>query len=232
MYHHTQAVLLHSIKYKENSKILTCYTATAGKQSFMCKTFLGKKKQIFNPFTLTEIEYIQSAKHDLWYINRINYTHIPMHILHDIRKRNIASFLSEFLYRTIQEKEHNPVLFSYIESSIKYLEELEHGIANFHLYFMVKFIKILGISPETERLENQYFNIDKSVFAQYTGEHTSLSDLFHYILSHPVEEVLDLSLSRKLRTDFIRSLLKFISYHLPVKFNDKSFEIYLDIFNI
>ncbi len=232
----TQAILLHQIKYGESSNIVTLYSACNGKQSFFCKRNTKQNQHILLPFTLSEIEYYHAQKKEILYLKKMSYAYPTMNIVLDVRKRNIALFLAELLHRTIQEKECNPSLFTFIQSSILLLENLQYGIANFHLYFMVELIKKLGISPQSERMQEELFHIDKGVFTNKEEKiavmNLTQSDLFHFILSHPIEDVLALSLSRQIRSTFIQALLQFITYHLPVKFNDKSFKIYMEIFSV
>ena len=59
-------------------------------------------------------------------------------------------FLAEFLYRALREEAENGPLFAYLEHSIRWLDECDRSFSNFHLVFLMRFSRFLGLYPNTE----------------------------------------------------------------------------------
>ena len=54
-------------------------------------------------------------------------------------------------------------LFSFLEASLQYLDN-EESYSNFHLLFLLKLTKFLGIQPETSGIELSFFNLQTATF--------------------------------------------------------------------
>jgi DNA repair protein RecO (recombination protein O) len=66
-------------------------------------------------------------------------------------KSSIAMFLAEFLYRALKEEASNEPLFAYLIHSIRWLDECEgRSFANFHLVFLMRLSRFLGLYPNVE----------------------------------------------------------------------------------
>ena len=66
-------------------------------------------------------------------------------------------FISELLYKTLKEEEANPALFDFLINAIQLLDIKDEGIQNFHLVFLLHYMKYLGIypfNPETKGMQD------------------------------------------------------------------------------
>ena len=60
-------------------------------------------------------------------------------------------FLAEFLYRALKEEAPNEPLFAYLQHSIRWLDECEgRSFANFHLVFLMRLSRFLGLYPNVD----------------------------------------------------------------------------------
>ena len=156
---------LHSIKYGDTSLITHCYTEKHGMHSFLLKGILGGKKKtlkksIFQPLTPIEIVAQFKSNGTLGFIKEAkiisNYTTIPF----DIRKKALLLFLSEMLYRILQEEpEPNAPLFAYIKQSFVWLDQ-NKAIGNFHLKFLLELTRYIGFYPNIESADALFFDLE------------------------------------------------------------------------
>src|SRR6056297_3707722 len=148
----TRGIVLHSFKYGETGIICNIYTETHGKVAFLVqgarKHKAKLKANLFQPLFLLDLEVYYKEKRQLQKIREARNAHPFQSIPYDFRKRTIALFIAEVLYKSLQEEESNPPLFSYLINQIKMLDLKEEGLANFHLYFLIHLSKYLGFFPQ------------------------------------------------------------------------------------
>ena len=74
-------------------------------------------------------------------------------------------FLAEFLYRAVREETENIPLFTYLVHSINWLDECKSAFANFHLVFLLRLTRFLGLYPNLEVYqEGVYFALQIGCF--------------------------------------------------------------------
>ena len=150
----TRGIVLRSVRFGESSLIVDVLTKSSGRVSFMVhipKTSKGKiKKQYFQPMTLLDFEYDFRQRSNLQRIKDVRvslpYSSIPI----DPAKSCISLFLSEFIYYATRNEQENPTLFTYISTSLEWLDNAYEDFANFHLVFMMRLGKFLGFHPFLE----------------------------------------------------------------------------------
>ena len=158
-------IVLRTVKYKDAAFIADVYTDVAGRVSFRVPVPRSRKSAVkpvlFQPLALVELEAdfrlntIKEAKS--WY----PFSSLP----YDPRKSAIALFLSEFLCRAVRVEADNRALFSYLQHSIVWLDECRIGFANFHLVFLMRLSRFLGLYPNLEGYsEGCYFDLLNACF--------------------------------------------------------------------
>lgn len=75
-------------------------------------------------------------------------------------------FLAEFLFRALKEEDPNVPLFAYLQHSILWLDECgERSFANFHLVFLMRLSRFLGLYPNVDDyLPGCYFDMLNACF--------------------------------------------------------------------
>jgi len=173
----TRGIVLHSLKYSENSIIVKIYTESFGLVSYLVRSVRSKKAAlktgIFQPLTLLEMVVYHKKKPVLQTIKEIIHCQQFISIPYDIKKSSVAIFIAEILYKTIREEEQNKELFDFIQHSVEQLDATEGRVAEFHLYFLIELTKYLGFYPHDNHNEsNIYFNLYDGHFQEYLPEHT------------------------------------------------------------
>ena len=170
MYQKIRGVVLHSLKYNDTSNIVDIYTDQIGRTSFIMKVSHSKKTGVqsvlFQPLALIEVEADIRPNSNLHKIREAKslfpFSSLPYHPY----KSSIAMFLAEFLYRALKEEAPNEALFAYLLHSIRWLDECENrSFANFHLVFLMRLSRFLGLYPNVDDYtSNCYFDMLNACF--------------------------------------------------------------------
>ncbi len=169
MYEKLRGIVLNTIRYSDKHNIVHIYTDGRGLMSFAVP--LGKtnaarmRNAMLMPLSLVDLEAGIRSGRDLAVMRELRRNYPLATIYSDPIKNAIALFISELLAHVIQEPEGNAYLFSYIEQSVKLLEELPGQVGNFHICFLFHLGAHLGIQPNIESYHKGYwFDMTDGVF--------------------------------------------------------------------
>lgn len=236
----TRGIVLRSVRFGESSLIVDVLTKSSGRVSFMVhipKTSKGKiKKQYFQPMTLLDFEYDFRQRSNLQRIKDVlvslPYSSIPI----DPAKSCISLFLSEFIYYATRNEQENPTLFTYISTSLEWLDNAYEDFANFHLVFMMRLGKFLGFHPFLEDFTpGCFFDLRNGCFTLSMPLHTDFlnaADAGHlYNLMRMNFDTMKLfKLSHDDRNRITEIVLRYYKLHLPNMPELQSFDILREVF--
>ena len=236
----TRGIVLRSVRFGESSLIVDVLTKSSGRVSFMVhipKTSKGKiKKQYFQPMTLLDFEYDFRQRSNLQRIKDVRvslpYSSIPI----DPAKSCISLFLSEFIYYATRNEQENPTLFTYISTSVEWLDNAYEDFANFHLVFMMRLGKFLGFHPFLEDFTpGCFFDLRNGCFTLSMPLHTDFlnaADAGHlYNLMRMNFDTMKLfKLSHDDRNRITEIVLRYYKLHLPNMPELQSFDILREVF--
>ena len=236
----TRGIVLRSVRLGESSLIVDVLTKSSGRVSFMVhipKTSKGKiKKQYFQPMTLLDFEYDFRQRTNLQRIKDVRvslpYSSIPI----DPAKSCISLFLSEFIYYATRNEQENPTLFTYISTSLEWLDNAYEDFANFHLVFMMRLGKFLGFHPFLEDFTpGCFFDLRNGCFTLSMPLHTDFlnaADAGHlYNLMRMNFDTMKLfKLSHDDRNRITEIVLRYYKLHLPNMPELQSFDILREVF--
>lgn len=165
----TVGIVLHTLKYNDTSNIVEMYTEAFGRASFLVPVPRSRKAAVksvlFQPLSLIEFEADFRPNATLHRIKEAKSFYPFSSIPYDPYKSAIALFLAEFLYRAIREEAENRPLFAYLVHSITWLDECREGFANFHLVFLMRLSRFLGLYPNLDDYhDGDYFDMLNSCF--------------------------------------------------------------------
>lgn len=234
----TKALVLHTIKYNDNSLIAHCYTQALGKQSFLLKGILSSKKgkirkAHFQPLSLLDIHFQHKNKGGLNFIKELKVDPPFQSIYTSIPKNTIALFLSEVLYKSLQQEEPDLPLFEYLENALLWLDTHD-DIANFHLLFLLKLTQFLGFYPFVEEEESPYFSLVNGCFTSLPPQGKFLDGLAAQQLKQLLGTnfaTLNLpKLNQQSRRELLEALVHYYELHLHGFSSPKSLPILHQIF--
>ncbi|MEG1837995.1 MAG: DNA repair protein RecO [Bacteroidaceae bacterium] len=174
----TLGIVLHSLKYSDSSNIVDVYTEMRGRTSFLVKTSRSRKgvvkSVLFQPLSIIEIDADYRATSNLHLIREVKSVSPFFSIPYDPYKLCIALFMAEFLHKAIREEAENAPLFAYLKHSIEWLDECNQGFSNFHLVFLMRLSRFLGLYPNTEDYhQGDYFDLMNACFSSSKPFHNS-----------------------------------------------------------
>lgn len=165
----TLGIVLHALKYNDASLIADIYTEVAGRASFLVSVPSSRKAAVksvlFQPLSLVELEVDFRPNTSIYKVKEAKSFYPFSTLPYDPYKSAIALFLSEFLYRAVREEVENRPLFAYLQHSMIWLDECRDGFANFHLVFLMRLSRFLGLYPNLEDYQSgDYFDLQNACF--------------------------------------------------------------------
>jgi DNA repair protein RecO (recombination protein O) len=149
--------------------IVDVYTEAIGRASFALSTSRSRKSPakavLFQPLSLVELEVDIRPRTTLYKIKEAKSDYPFASIPFDPYKSAIALFVAEFLYRAVREESENRPLYAYLQHSIVWLDACRNGFANFHLVFLMRLSRFLGLYPNLEDFHTgDYFDLLNGCF--------------------------------------------------------------------
>lgn len=237
-----QGIVLRTVRYKDASLIADVYTEAMGRVSFMVSVPRSRKAAVksvlFQPLALVELEADFRPNASIYKVKEARSFHPFATLPYDPFKAAIALFLAEFLCRAVREEAENRPLFAYLRHSIVWLDECRGGFANFHLVFLMRLSRFLGLYPNLEDYRaGDYFDLRNACFTSTRPQQHP-----HYI--EPAEaarlttlmrmnyETMHLfGMSRAERTRCLVLLNEYYRMHLPDFPELKSLEVLRALFD-
>lgn len=238
----TLGIVLRTVKYKDTAFIADVYTDVAGRVSFMVPVPRSRKASVksvlFQPLALVELEADFRTNASIYKIKEAKSWHPYSSLPYDPCKSAIALFLSEFLCKAVRVEADNKALFAYLQHSIVWLDECRAGFANFHLVFLMRLSRFLGLYPNLDGYSDGcYFDLLNACFTPLRPSGHS-----HYI--GPVEAARLITLMRMnydtmhlfamSRVERMRCLMVIEQYyrlHLPDFPELKSLDVLKELFD-
>lgn len=235
----TKAILLHHLRYSDNSLIAHFYTQEYGRLSVMVKGLSSRKGSPkfthFRPLNIFNLELYHSDRKEIHNIKEMSLAWVPKNMTGDINRSTIALFISELLYNIIREEDVNHMLYGFLESSVMELDSIDEGVSNFHLWFLVAFMAYAGIGPTATTLEECYFDMISGQFTLLQPGHRDIlapesADLLNRLLRMPAGDLGKLHLAGEQRSDMLDKLVMYYKIHLPGIKQIRSLQIMKEVF--
>lgn len=171
-------IVLRTVKYGDSSLIVDLFTEGHGRQSFMTSIARSKRSvrtvSLWQPLSMVEFQAdirpgASRLPRPVDVQQYYSYSDLPFSPI----KSSLAIFISEFLCAALREEKDNAPLYSYLESSLQWLDMSDNpsAIANFHLVFLMHLSQFIGIYPNTEDSGN-YFDLLAGTFTHGQPMHS------------------------------------------------------------
>ncbi|MCX6223756.1 MAG: DNA repair protein RecO [Bacteroidia bacterium] len=220
----TLGIVFKQIKYGETSLIAHLYTRRWGRIGIMVpgarSSSKNRKAYLFQPLTILELEVYYKANRDLQKIKEVK-NHSPfMHLTGDPVKCSVALFLAEILNKALREEEPNTELFDFLDSHIQFLDIADQGIANFHIYFLLRLSRYLGFNPGIPPDQRDlWFDLTHGTFSTSPPLHDSfltpqLTALLIRFLLVQASDLASIEIDRHKRIELLEGILSYYYLHL------------------
>jgi DNA repair protein RecO (recombination protein O) len=217
-----KAIVLQATKFGDQKYLVKVYSRHNGLLTVACS--VGKsasskiKRSSILPLNLIDIEIVFKQNKDIHQLTEASCYCIHTQLSESISKLSIAQFLNEILLKSLKEQGGNQHLFEFIETCLKYLNDLENDFENLHLYFLIELCKYLGFEPQNNYSQFQpFFDCREGQFSPFSlasplGLNKEDSLLFSEFLK---VNCLHEKISNFQRQNILESLLAYYSLHIP-----------------
>ncbi len=220
----TKAILLHSLRYSDNSVIAKVYTDSHGMLPFMVHIGKGKrsgsKAILLQPLTLLEIGFNPESKGGITRPSSWERAEMTTSITTDTIKTALALFMAEIVLRSVQEEERNQALFDFLWRSVHLLNLNDGALNNFHLKFLVELSGHLGFYPDCDTYSSgRSFSLIEGRFLETTQlEQQHLdpenSAVLHDLIRFPFSDHRLIKVSTQDRRILLNTLIDYFRVHL------------------
>lgn len=235
-----RGIVLNVRKHSDKNCIVTLYTRERGRLSFISPVGSGKssnaRRARLQPLSVIETDLKFKSNVELQRLGSITSSVIWDSIYFHPVKSAMVLFLSEFLYKLLNETMSDPLLYDFLLDSFRLLDQLEDGIADFHIPFLVSLLSFSGIQPDVKTYRKDF------VFDFASGSYVSQVDAKGPFLTGVEGEAVKfvsrinfsnmkcLRLNGINRRQILYGLLNYYSYHFPGLGTLKSPDVMREIF--
>lgn len=233
-----RGVVLRCMKHSDRSFIVDLYTETHGRMA--CVVPAARKGSmrgsLFHPMACVEFEAEVRPHASLSRMKEAGLEFAYGSILYEPRKAAIAFFVAEFLYRAVREEGENRLLYAYIQHSMAWLDACRADFANFHLVFLMRLSRFLGLMPNSEGYRSgAYFDLVNACFTSLRPVHPHLmpheAAVLHKLLKVRYETMRLFPMNRAERNRCLEVVCEYYRLHLPAFPELKSLEVLKELFD-
>ena len=233
-------IVLNTLKYNDKKNIVNIYTQQNGRMSFLVPATRSKKLAVssvlFQPFSLVEFEAEIRTKSTLHLIKEAKMWYVFHSLPYDPFKSSIALFLSEFLLKALKEEGQNEPLYAYLVTSVQWLDECTSSFANFHLVFLMRLSRFVGLYPNMDDFEEGcYFDMLNACFSlsqPYHGMYLKADDAskLYQLMRMRYETMHVFLMNRMERARCLDIIINYYRLHLPDFPDLKSLDVLRELF--
>lgn len=147
-----EGIVIDTVKHNDRHNVVTLFTRTRGRMAFLSPVGTSKQGRMRNarllPLSVIETQVNIRPNRELHNLGSITSVEIWREIYFNPVKSSLTIFLSEFLNRYFREASPEPAAWDFIIASIRALDCMTKGVANFHIWFLIRFLDIAGITPD------------------------------------------------------------------------------------
>ena len=171
------AIILHSRKHGETSKILSLFTRQFGKLSLMAKGSRSIKSRhlgALEPYNHISLVFYRKESRDIQYLREVDIIDSFPGVHQQLGKMVLAAIACEIVEKTEALGHVNPELFRLLLDVLRALETATSGQKNIIRAFLLKFFRLYGLAPELRQCakcgredagERLYFSFSDGVFS-------------------------------------------------------------------
>lgn len=152
----TEAIVLKTQRSGETSKIITLYSPNFGKLKVIAKGSRGLKSRFFGTLeTLNHVSVVYYFKQtrEYQFLSQADIIQPYAYIKNDLQKYALATIFCELIDKTELEQT-NPYLFQVLVDVLDAINKTSKNLPNYYFWFLLKFLKINGFSPDLSHCKN------------------------------------------------------------------------------
>lgn len=224
MLHKTRGIVFKVTDYSESSVVVQIFTEKFGLQSYLINGIKKPKSKIrlnsIQPLHLLEMIVYHKTSGNIQRLSELRHQPVFQSIPYDIVKSSLTMFLNEVLYKSLRQHEPDEVLFEFLFHAIEILDSLNSGLANFHLYFLLRLTRFLGFYPDkTFASPAAWFDLKDGIYSKVQPPHSLIieppyTDLWINILNSNFDNLHSLHIPGPDRKVLLEKILMYYRLHI------------------
>ena len=221
----SQAIVLRSIKYNDETLIVHLLTAEMGCVGMAVRVSRSRRAAVrhtlFQPLAVLDVEWERRPKAGLQRPKNAAVALPLVSLPYDPYKSAIALFLAEFLYYALRSEPQGRSLFDYVSHSVAWLDACARSFSNFHLVFLLRLTRFLGFLPNVEDFTpGAWFDLRSASFVARQPLHPDClcpadAALVPKLLRMRYDTMHVFRFSGEERSRLLEQINRFYSLHLP-----------------
>jgi DNA repair protein RecO (recombination protein O) len=215
----TRAVVLRTVKHRDNALVLTAYTERFGTRSYLVRTGkrTGVKPAHLQPLDRLELVVTEDRDRELLTVRELRLLKPYLRVPVEPARGMLLLFAQEVLCRTLREESPDEALFAFVMHSLEQIDSGER-LGQLPLFFLIRLAGHLGFLPEPPRKGEDHFDLMEGHFLRQAPDHG------HYMnprttaafatLLRETEEGTGALLAPEARKDLLEQLLVFFRLHV------------------
>lgn len=246
-----KAIVLRTVKYGDTGLVVDCLTEERGRVSFI--TGVGGSRRrgssgmaLWRPMNLVEFSAEFGSVKGMPRLHNASAYASYMDIPFNHVKSAQAMFLAECLTHLLHESSSDTTLYNFIETSLLWLDAVSDGYSNFHIYFLLRLTRFIGIEPNIEQRDadvllrrggaNLYFDMQAGSFCHTQPVHAHFigpaEAVFLPVLMRMSLRTMHLyRFSRNERQRILQHLNTYFRLHIPSFPELRSLEVLREVFD-
>lgn len=218
----TPAIVLRTLRYRDTSGIVSLLTEQHGRVDCIVKGLYGPRSQrkhsLYMVGSLLEVVIYQKPGRDLQHLTEGSLQHPCYRILAEPLRQVYLQVCAEVLLKTIPaNQEPDPQLYHLLYDTVMGLEQLEHGLYQLLLHFLLQLAAHSGFTPIVQQPYNpdtDYRLVHESGMLVPAAGAPPEGAILAQLLGMSRAERLELKIPKTIRRDLLTELLSFLSFHL------------------
>jgi DNA repair protein RecO (recombination protein O) len=241
MLHKTRGIVFKLTDYSETSVVVQIFTEKFGLQSYLINGVKRPKAKIrmnsLQPLHLLDMIVYHKSSGNIQRVSELRHQPVFQTIPYDVVKSSVTMFLNEVLYKSVRQHEPDDVLFEFLFHAIEILDSLGGGLANFHLYFLLRLTRFLGFYPDQiSASTDSWFDLKNGVYSRQQPPHAliiepTLTAIWINILNSNFDNLQNLKISSSDRKVILEKIIMYYQLHVEGFGNIKSHEVLEEVLN-
>lgn len=228
------------VKYSDRHNIVTMFAREHGRIALLSPAGNSKSARMRNaalmPLSVISTDINFNPTRDLQFLGKFSREYLWKDIYFNPVKSAIGMFIAEFINAYVRQSPPDPQLWNFFVRSIATLDNASHGIANFHIAFLLECLEYVGIRPDlSEWSTDKWFDMQGGAMTIFPPSHnnklTPLQASQLPLLTRMNMRTAHLfKFSATQRREILLTLLGYYSTHFPGLSNLKSPAILAEVF--
>lgn len=237
----TRGIILHTLRYGEDSLIVDVFTLARGRVSFLVRSSGNRRRGMAavmsQPLGMVDLVYDYRPKCDLQRVSSVHVSGVYASIPFDPVKGALVLFLSDFLYYALRYEAENEPLFRYVCAGMEWLDSTQGCVSNFHLVFLIRLTRFLGFWPSVGReTRDMVFDMRNAVLRPESFPNSDCLDAAEsaalpLLLRITLDNMHLLRLNRHQRRRILELIEKYYRIHIPEFPELKSTGVMMELFS-